>query len=86
MLEKTVSGPIASLSCTTKDEIYEDNMSLCFLIAVDESKEQTQKIIEYQNWKVSGKIDAEEEKRLTNLPAKLCPDIKALPGREPLCR
>ena len=64
--EKVVYGPIASLSCTTKGEIYEDNMNRCFLIAVDESKEQTQKIIEYQNKKVSGKIDGEEEKRLTN--------------------
>jgi DNA primase len=64
--EKTVCGPIASMSCTTKGEIYEDNMSRCFLIAVDESKEQTQRIIEYQNRKVSGKIDGEEEKKLTN--------------------
>ena len=63
--EKVVYGPIASLSCTTKGEIYEDNMNRCFLIAVDESKEQTQKIIEYQNRKVSGKIDGEEEKKLT---------------------
>ena len=28
--EKTVYGPIASMSCTTKGEIYEDNMSRCF--------------------------------------------------------
>jgi DNA primase len=61
--EKTVYGPIASLSCTTKGEIYEDNMNRCFLIAVDESKEQTQKIIDYQNKKASGKIDGEEEKK-----------------------
>jgi DNA primase len=64
--EKTVCGPIASMSCTTRGEIYEDNMSRCFLIAVDESREQTQRIIEYQNRKVSGKIDGEEEKKLTN--------------------
>jgi DNA primase len=36
--EKTVFGPIASLSCTTRGEIYEDNMSRCFLIAVDETR------------------------------------------------
>ena len=46
--QKTVKGPIASLACTTHGEIYEDNMSRVFLIAVDESMEQTKRIIEYQ--------------------------------------
>lgn len=59
--EKTVKGPIASMACTTKGEIYEDNMSRVFLVAVDESKEQTKKIIEYQNKKAAGLIDARKE-------------------------
>jgi len=63
--EKIVYGPIASMACTTKGEIYEDNMNRCFLIAVDETKEQTQRIIQYQNKKASGKIDGEEEKKIT---------------------
>ena len=63
--EKTVYGPIASLSCTTKGEIYEDNMSRCFVIAVDETREQTERIITYQNQKATGKIDGEEEKKIT---------------------
>ncbi|MBK7885203.1 MAG: hypothetical protein IPJ81_16485 [Chitinophagaceae bacterium] len=41
--ERIVRGPIASLSCTTKGDYYEDNISRCFVIAVDESKEQTKK-------------------------------------------
>jgi len=45
--ERTVRGPIASLACTTKGEIYEDNISRCFVIAVDESKEQTLRVIQY---------------------------------------
>ena len=53
-IEKTVQGPIASMSCTTKGEIYEDNMNRCFLIAVDESAAQTAKIISYQNRKAAG--------------------------------
>jgi hypothetical protein len=28
------------MACTTKGEIYEDNMNRCFLIAVDETQEQ----------------------------------------------
>lgn len=61
--EKVVSGPIASMSCTTKGEVYEDNMSRVFLIAVDESTEQTKRIIRYQNAKASGKIDGREEQK-----------------------
>jgi DNA primase len=64
--EKTVFGPIASLSCTTRGEIYEDNMSRCFLIAVDETREQTERIITYQNQKATGKIDGEQEQQITS--------------------
>lgn len=63
--EKIVYGPIASMACTTKGEIYEDNMNRCFLIAVDESAGQTANIIKYQNQKAAGKIDGEEEKKIT---------------------
>jgi DNA primase len=64
--EKVVYGPIASLSCTTRGEIYEDNMSRCFVIAVDETGEQTERIITYQNQKATGKIDGEKEKQITS--------------------
>lgn len=59
--ERTVRGPIASLSCTTRGEIYEDNVSRSFLIAVDESKEQTGRIIRYQNEISAGLIDKKEQ-------------------------
>jgi DNA primase len=62
--ERIVRGPIASMSCTTKGEMYEDNISRCFLIAVDESKEQTLKVIEYQNKIAAGLIDRSEEKKV----------------------
>ena len=60
--ERIVRGPIASMSCTTKAELYEDNISRCFVVAVDESREQSLRIIEYQNQKSAGKIDGREEK------------------------
>lgn len=63
--ERIVYGPIASMACTTKGEIYEDNMSRCFLIAVDESQEQTIKIIQYQNKKSAGQIDEKREQQIT---------------------
>ena len=64
--EKVVYGPIASLSCTTRGDIYEDNMSRCFVIAVDETMEQTGRVISYQNRRASGAIDPgrEQEKVL----------------------
>jgi DNA primase/energy-coupling factor transporter ATP-binding protein EcfA2 len=62
--QKTVKGPIGSLACTTHGEIYEDNMSRVFLIAVDESAEQTQKIIDYQNKKAAGIIDYIKEQEI----------------------
>jgi len=60
---KRVCGPIASLSATTKGEIYEDNMSRSLVIAVDESKEQTAKVIDYQNQRASGNIDTSQERK-----------------------
>jgi DNA primase len=63
--ERVVYGPIASMACTTKGEVYEDNMSRCFLIAVDESQEQTLRIIEYQNKKSAGLIDEKREAQIT---------------------
>jgi DNA primase catalytic core len=61
---KLVKGPVASLSATTKGEIYEDNMSRCFLTAVDESNEQSQRIIKHQNNKAAGLIDTTKETEL----------------------
>lgn len=63
--EKTVYGPIASMACTTKGEIYEDNLSRCFIIAVDESAEQSRKVIRYQNQKAAGQIDHQKEQQYT---------------------
>ena len=63
--EKIVRGPIASLSATTKGEYYEDNLGRCFVITIDESKEQTQKVINYQNCVAAGAINKEDEKQVT---------------------
>lgn len=60
--ERTVRGPIASLACTTRGELYEDNVSRCFVIAVDESREQTLRVIQYQNDRAAGAIDIKKEK------------------------
>ena len=60
---KEVKGQFSSLLATTKGETYEDNMSRSFLIAVDESKEQTKRIIENQNKRNAGEIDPKESQK-----------------------
>ena len=74
--QKIVKGPVASLSCTTKGEIYEDNMSRVFLIAVDESPEQTRRIIAYQNQKAAGIIDRKKEHEIKHFLQNLVRILK----------
>ena len=59
--ERIVRGPIASLACTTKAQVFEDNISRCFVVAVDESKAQSLRIIQYQNDKAAGVVDPKKE-------------------------
>src|SRR5690554_2861525 len=64
---RVVKGPISSMAATTKGAIYEDNLSRCFVIAVDESKEQTAKIIDYQNKNTTKKIKANQKDKIQTL-------------------
>ena len=60
--DKIVRGPIASMVATTKGEVYHDNSTRVFFIAIDESSEQTERIIDYKNRKANGEIiEAREE-------------------------
>ncbi|HKK63087.1 MAG TPA: CHC2 zinc finger domain-containing protein [Bacteroidales bacterium] len=59
--QRIVRGPMASICATTHGAIYEDNMSRLFIIAVDESSEQTQRIMQYQSLAASGTADKEKE-------------------------
>jgi len=73
---KIVKGQFSSLSATTKGETYEDNMSRSFLIAVDESKEQTQRIINYQNRRNAGEINPEEQQKSIMFIQKIVRNLK----------
>lgn len=44
----TVEGPVSVAGCTTQESIYEDNSNRSFLLYIDESEEQDQKIMDYQ--------------------------------------
>ncbi len=73
---KIVKGQFSSLSATTKGETYEDNMSRSFLLAVDESKEQTQRIINYQNRRNAGEVSSEEQQKAIGFIQKLVRNLK----------
>jgi DNA primase len=64
--KKEVKGVFSSLSATTKGELYEDNMSRSFLLAVDESQAQSQRIIQYQNQRYAGEIDQKGQEKAKN--------------------
>lgn len=60
---KTVKSHFASLLATTKAEVYYDNMSRSVILGVDETEEQTIRIIEHQNRKLAGLVDVKEEEQ-----------------------
>jgi len=60
---KTVRSNFASLLATTKAEVYYDNMSRSLISGVDESDEQTKRIITHQNRKLAGLVDTREERK-----------------------
>ena len=64
-MEVLAEGPVSSLMCTTRGAVYEDNMSRCLLVAVDESAEQTERILEYQYKKDRGDINRQAEQEAT---------------------
>ena len=64
---KVVNASFASLVATTHAEIYYDNMSRSIVLGVDESEDQTQRIIREQNRKTAGLVDELAERRAKEL-------------------
>ncbi|MFK7033387.1 hypothetical protein [Flavobacterium oreochromis] len=57
----TVEGPVSVSGCTTQESIYEDNSNRSFLLYIDESQKQDEKIMFYQRAVSAGQINYEEE-------------------------
>ncbi|MBV37010.1 MAG: hypothetical protein CMP47_16400 [Rickettsiales bacterium] len=53
----TVEGPVSVAGCTTRETVYEDNSNRSFLLYIDESAEQDQRIMNYQRLVSAGKVD-----------------------------
>lgn len=63
----TVEGPVSVAGCTTRESVYEDNANRSFLLYLDESAEQDEKIMAYQRARSAGRINAEGEAKAAEL-------------------
>ncbi len=66
-VKKNVNAHFASLVATTKTEIYQDNESRTIMLGIDESMEQTMRIIQRQNQTKAGITNSERENEAKQL-------------------
>jgi hypothetical protein len=62
-----VYGPVCIAGCTTKESLYEDNANRCFLISLDETAEQDERVMGYQRKLSAGKINTGDESKAKQL-------------------
>lgn len=62
-----VEGPVSVSGCTTREQIYEDNSNRSFLIYLDESEEQDQRIMDYQRAESAGQINHVQQEESADL-------------------
>ncbi len=79
----TVEGPVSVAGCTTQESIYEDNANRSFLIYLDESKEQDEKIMNYQRKLSAGAINFEEEHHIKELMKNVQRMLQPMSVRNP---
>jgi hypothetical protein len=63
----TVEGPVSVAGCTTQESIYEDNSNRSFLLYIDESPEQDQRIMNYQRAVSAGQVNEASQSEATHL-------------------
>ena len=56
-----VHGPVSIAGCTTQESLYEDNANRSFLIYLDETGDQDERIMDYQRKLSAGRIDVQAE-------------------------
>lgn len=81
--EITVNGPVTVAGCTTQEKIYEDNANRSFLIYIDETTEQDERIMEYQRKKSAGSINTKQERKIKELLQNTQRILKPVAVRNP---
>ena len=79
----TVEGPVSVSGCTTQESIYEDNSNRSFLLYIDESHEQDEKIMTYQRQLSAGKVNHEQEYQARELLKNCQRLLKTIAVRNP---
>jgi hypothetical protein len=59
-----VEGPVSVIAVTTEESIYEDNANRSILIYLNDSKEQDERVMNYQKNKRAGLINVYEEQQI----------------------
>lgn len=62
-----VEGPVSVAGCTTRESVYEDNANRSFLLYIDESKQQDERVMEYQRNLSAGTLDTAAEQKAKTL-------------------
>ena len=62
-----VHGPVSIAGCTTQESLYEDNANRSFLIYLDETGDQDERIMDYQRKLSAGRIDVPAESQARRL-------------------
>ena len=63
----TVEGPVSVAGCTTRESVYEDNSNRSFLLYIDESSEQDQRIMHHQRLQSAGKVNEDQQLKSAEL-------------------
>lgn len=77
--ENKVRGPIASMVATTNGELYHDNSTRVFFITIDETRKQTQQIIDFKNKLAAGEIDCEAQSQIIKKIQNFMRSLERLP-------
>lgn len=59
-----VEGPVCIIACTTEESIFEDNANRSLLIYLNDSKEQDEKVMDYQKRLRAGLIEVYKEQQI----------------------
>jgi predicted DNA-binding transcriptional regulator len=59
-----VEGPVCVIACTTKESIYEDNANRSILIYLNDSREQDEKVMDYQKQHRAGLVNIYQEQQI----------------------
>lgn len=78
-----VYGPVSISGCTTQERIYEDNANRSFLIHLDESEQQDEKIMHYQRLLSAGLVKQEEEQHTKTFMQHVQQTLQPISVRNP---